>query len=215
MLKASPVLSGSDLSTGRLAAVSRSAMNATDEATRLLHALPGGDPQVAARLFDIVHDELHRVAVALFHHERADHTLQPTALVNEVFVRLVSQSQSDWQSRAHFLCVAAKAMRRILVDHARGRDRAKRGGRACRVTLEQACNPVAHIDHDLLDLEDALQRMAAMDPRQSQIVELRFFGGMTVPEIAHVLNISTSTVEADWRMARAWFRRVLSRGECP
>lgn len=198
---------------GRRIAIRHDVMNTTEELTKLLHALPGGDPDVAGRLFHIVHDELHRIASGLFRHERGDHTLRPTALVNEAFVRLVGQAEADWQSRAHFLCVAAKAMRRILVDHARERDRAKRGGRAYRVTLDQASNQPSQMDHDLLDLEDALQRISAMDPRQSQIVELRFFGGMTVPEIAHVLNISISTVEADWRMARAWFRRELSRGE--
>lgn len=190
-------------------------MRPSSDATTLLQALPEGGPQVAERLFHLVFDELHRLAEAQFRRERADHTLQPTALVNEVFLRLIGQTRTDWKSRAHFLAVAARAMRQILVDHARSRERAKRGGQACRVAAGELVATSAHADPDLLDLEEALERFAALDQRQSRIVELRFFGGMTVPEIAHVLSVSKTTVEADWRMARAWLRRELVGGSGP
>jgi RNA polymerase sigma factor (TIGR02999 family) len=138
--------------------------------------------------------------------------LQPTALVNEAFLKLVDQTRVEWQSRAHFLAVAARAMRQILIDHARGRATAKRGGDLCRVTMDEAITPITDHDPELLDLDEALQRLAAIDERQSRIVELRFFGGMSVEEVAHVLNVSKTTVEADWRMARAWIRRELTSG---
>jgi RNA polymerase sigma-70 factor, ECF subfamily len=187
-------------------------MNRSGEATQLLHALGSQDPAAAERLFALVYDELRAVAHNYFRHQRLDHTLQPTALVNEAFLKLIDQSDVEWQSRAHFLAVAAKAMRQILIDHARGRGALKRGGDLCRVTMAEGQTPITETDPELLDLEDALQRLAAIDARQSQVVELRFFGGLTVEEVAHVLNISKTTVEAEWRMARAWIRRELSNG---
>jgi len=187
-------------------------MSTLSETTRLLHALDTHDPTAAPRLFAIVYDELHAVARRLFRRQPADQTLQPTALVNEAFLRLVDQTSADWQSRAHFLAVAARAMRQILTDHARARARAKRGGEMCRVTLDQAVTPITDSAPELLDLDDALQRLQALDERQSKIVELRFFGGLTVEEVAHVLGVSKSTVESEWRMARAWLHRELSEG---
>ncbi|MBU0637755.1 MAG: sigma-70 family RNA polymerase sigma factor [Planctomycetes bacterium] len=188
-------------------------MSSPGEATQLLHALNANDPAAAERLFTVVYAELRAVAGSYFRHQRLDHTLQPTALVNEAFLRLVDQSCVEWKSRAHFLAVAARAMRQILIDHARRRNAAKRGGELCRVTLDEAVTPITDTDPELLDLDDAMQTLASMDQRQSKIVELRFFGGMTVEEIAHVLDLSKTTVETDWRMARAWLRRELTSGE--
>jgi RNA polymerase sigma factor (TIGR02999 family) len=180
------------------------------ETTQLLCALDGSDPSVAQRLFTAVYDELRALAGDCFRHQRSDHTLQPTALVNEAFIKLVDQTRVEWQSRAHFLAVAARAMRQILIDHARGRATAKRGGGLCRVTMDQAVTPVFDHDPELLDLDDALKRLSAIDARQARIVELRFFGGMSVEEVAHVLHLSKTTIETDWRMARAWIRRELT-----
>jgi RNA polymerase sigma-70 factor (ECF subfamily) len=190
-------------------------MSSPHEATRLLQALDQRDPDAADRLFPIVYDELRALARHCFQYQRPDHTLQPTALVNEAFLKLVDQSSVAWRSRAHFLAVAARAMRQILIDHARQRGRAKRGGEFCRVTMDQAVTPITDQDPELLDLDEALQRLARMDPRQSRIVELRFFGGMTVEEVAHVLDVSKTTVEAEWRMARAWLRKELTSGTAP
>ena len=186
-------------------------MGSSDETTRLLYALDADDPSAAERLFALVYDELRALAGDYFRHQRIDHTLQPTALVNEAFVKLVDQTRIDWQNRAHFLAVAARAMRQILIDHARARKAAKRGGDLCRVTMDEAITPISEADPELLDLDDALQRLANMDNRQSKIVELRFFGGMTVEEVAHVLGLSKTTVETEWRMSRAWLRRELTR----
>ena len=188
------------------------AMATPEQTTQLLHALDGRDPSIAQRLFAIVYDELRALAGSYFQHQRPDHTLQPTALVNEAFIKLVDQTRIEWQSRAHFLAIAARAMRQILIDHARARATAKRGGDLCRVTVDEAVTPIADHDPELLDLEDALQRLAAMDERQSKVVELRFFGGMTVEDVAHVLRVSKTTVESEWRMARAWIRRELTTG---
>jgi len=189
-----------------------SGMSVPGEATQLLQALDARDPSAASRLFAIVHDELRGLAGNYFLNQPPDHTLQPTALVNEAFLKLVDQTRIEWQSRAHFLAVAARAMRQILIDHARRRAAAKRGGDLCRVTMDQAITPITDADPELLDLDDALQKLASMDERQSKIVELRFFGGMTVEEIAHVLNLSKTTIETEWRMARAWLRRELTSG---
>lgn len=180
------------------------------ETTKLLHAVNRRDSAAAEKLFAVVYDELRALAGSYFRHQPADHTLQPTALVNEAFLKLVGQSESEWQNRAHFLAVAARAMRSILTDHARHRATAKRGGGMCRLTLDEAVTPVTNTSPELSELDEALQRLAALDVRQGQIVELRFLGGMTVEEVAHVLGLSVSTVESDWRMARAWIRRELT-----
>jgi RNA polymerase sigma-70 factor, ECF subfamily len=182
----------------------------TGEATRLLLALDANDPSAAQQLFALVYPELHALAAGNFRDQPRDQTLQPTALVNEVFLRLIDQTRVEWMSRAHFLAVAARAMRQILIDHARGRARVKRGGGLCRVTLDQAVTPITDTDPELLNLDEALQRLATLDDLQSRIVELRFFGGMSVEEVAHVLGVSKSTVENEWRMARAWLRRELA-----
>ena len=182
------------------------------ETTKLLQRLGSENPAAAEQLFSVVYSELRGLAGAYFRHQRVDHTLQPTALVNEAFIKLTDQSGVEWQNRAHFLAVAARAMRQILIDHARARAAEKRGGDLCRVTMGAAVTPIADTDPELLDLDDALQRLAAMDQRQSKIVELRFFGGMTVEEVAHVMKVSKTTVEAEWRMARAWIRKELTSG---
>lgn len=187
-------------------------MSEPGEATQLLHAMDANDRSAAKRLFEIVYDELRGLAGEVFRSQRLDHTLQPTALVNEAFLKLADQSRIEWRNRAHFLAVAARAMRQILIDHARGRGRAKRGGDLCRVTVAEYDTPIASAEPEVLDLDEALKKLANMDERQSKMVELRFFGGMTTDEIAHVLGVSKSTVEADWRMARAWLHRELSNG---
>lgn len=184
-------------------------MSAPGEATQLLQALDANDRSGADRLFAIVYDELHACAEDHFRRQPEGHTLQPTALVHEAFLKLVDQTHAGWTSRAHFLAVAARAMRQTLIDHSRRRAALKRGGDLCRVTLDEAVTPIVEFDPELLDLEECLQRLAALDPRQSHIVELRFFGGMTVEEVAHVLGLSKATIESDWRMARAWLRREL------
>ncbi|MBN2445715.1 MAG: sigma-70 family RNA polymerase sigma factor, partial [Phycisphaerae bacterium] len=174
-------------------------MSDINETTRLLHALGNGDAAVTPELFQLVHDELRRLAGNQFRQQRPDHTLQPTALVNEAFLKLVDQARTDWRSRAHFVAVAAKAMRQILIDHARGRARQKRGGNVCRVTMDEAITPIVDADPEILDLDEALKKLSEFDPRQSRIVELRFFGGMSVADIAHVLELSKTTVESEWR----------------
>ena len=185
-------------------------MDMLGETTQLLRALDAHDPSAAERLFAVVYDELHALARSHFRRQRRSHTLQPTALVNEAFLRLVDQTCVEWRGRAHFLAVAARAMRQILIDHARARVRAKRGGHLCRITLDEAITPITDSAPELLDLDEALQRLADLDARQGRIIELRFFGCLTVDEVAHILGVSKSTVESEWRMARAWLRRELS-----
>ena len=164
-------------------------------------------------LMPVVYGELHRQAAGYLRRERVGHTLQATALINEAYVRLIEQRGVNWQNRAHFFGIAAQAMRRILVDHARSRHRDKRGGNAENLPLEAvefaAAAPAANID--LIALDDALTRLAEMDERQSRIVELRFFSGMSVEETAEVLGISAATVKNDWRAAKAWLYQELNR----
>jgi len=169
-----------------------------------------GDDSAAAELFPLVYDQLRLLAGRCFSGQRRDHTLQPTALVSEAFVKLARNSQSHWQNRAHFLAVAASAMRQILIDHARAKQRQKRGGGALHFTLSEADAPVQTDADELLDLNDALGKLGRLDARQSRIIELRYFGGMTVDEVAHVLDLSKTTIETEWRMARAWLRRELA-----
>lgn len=183
---------------------------AAHEVTTLLHALSRGDPNAMARLIPLVYDQLHRLAAARFGHERGNHTLQPTALVHEAYLRLIPQRRVHWQSRAHFIGVAAQLMRRILIDHARGRHAAKRGGLPDKVTLPSvARRPSAPSEIDVLALDDALERLTVLDAQQGRIVELRFFGGLTVEETAEVLGISAATVKRDWRLAKAWLHREI------
>ena len=161
----------------------------------------------------MVEDELHRIARRCMRGERAGHSLQATALVNEAYMRLVDTQRVQWQDRSHFLAMSARLMRRILVDHARARLYHKRGGAAQRVTLVDNLGRSDERPHDLVALDEALEALARVDERRSQVVELRFFGGLTVEETAHVLAISTDTVLRDWKLAKAWLLRALRSGE--
>jgi RNA polymerase sigma factor (TIGR02999 family) len=175
----------------------------------LLRAWGRGDLEARESLMPVVYGELRRRAAAYLRRERADHTLQPTALVHEAYLRLVGQDRVAWQNRAHFFGVAAQMMRRILVDHARGHRRGKRFGAAVRVTLDERAGVTGEPDCELLLLDEALNELTAIDPRQGQIVELRYFGGLSESEVAEVLAISRSTVTREWQIARGWlYRRV-------
>ena len=173
-----------------------------------------GQPEAFAELLEIVYADLRRIAGAFLGRERANHTLSATDLVHEAYERLVDQSSVDWKGRAHFLAIAARSMRRILIDHARRHGRAKRGGNWQRVTFDSDVAP-AHGSGalsltDLLAVDDALSKLARLDARQAQVVEMRFFGGSSMPEIAHALGMSLRSVERDWTHARSWLRRELS-----
>ena len=159
-----------------------------------------------------VYDELRRLATGYLRRERADHTLQPTALVHEAYMRLAAQEGVDWRNREHFLGVAAAMMRRVLVDHARGHRRSKRGG-GLKLPLADAAGYAECEVEDLVALDEALQRLASKHPQKSQVVELRFFGGLSIEETARVLKVSDSTVERDWRFARAWLAREMNQGD--
>jgi RNA polymerase sigma factor (TIGR02999 family) len=165
------------------------------------------------QLLPLVYDELRRLAASYMRRENAGHTLQATALVHEAYLQLVDQTRVTWQNRAHFFGVAARLMRRILVDHARARNAAKRGGGGQKLTLQEAVGLLGNRDVELEALDDALTDLARLDPQQSRIVELRFFGGLTVEETAEVLGTSPSTIEREWRTARAWLHSQLTRGE--
>lgn len=161
-------------------------------------------------MLPLIYDELRKLAAAYLHRERAGHTLQPTALVHEAYLRMIDQSQVDWSNRAQFIGLAAMMMRRILVNHARDRIAAKRGGSAERVPLTIVVEQIGAPEVDMLGLHDAIERLAEIDPRKSQIVELKFFGGLTMDEIAHTVGVSRATVERDWTFARAWLYRAVS-----
>lgn len=177
--------------------------------SRLIESLKNGDADAAAALMPLLYDELHRLAVYYMRSERAGHTLQPTALVNEAYLRLVDQRESNWQNRAHFIAAAAQAMRRVLIDHARSKQRVKRGGMQVKVPLEDIALAAEEQPQDLIALDAALDRLAQLDARQSKIVELRYFGGLTVEQTAEVLGVSAPTVKRDWAVARAWLHREL------
>jgi RNA polymerase sigma factor (TIGR02999 family) len=179
-----------------------------ESVSELLARLNGGQPEVQLRLMNIVYGELRRRAAIYLANERAGHTLQPTALVHEAYLRLVQQDIS-WQGRAHFFAVAAQVMRNLLVDNARAHRARKRGGANQQVTLDDAVAFEDARSVDLIALDEALTRLAAFDPRQSRIVELRFFGGLNLDEVAEVLHISDRTVKRDWRMARSWLKGQL------
>jgi RNA polymerase sigma-70 factor, ECF subfamily len=179
--------------------------------TALLLRWRDGDDGAIEELVPVVHDHLRRVARRQMAGERVDHELQPTALVNEAFVRLVDVRRVNWQDRAHFFAMAAKLMRRVLVDSARARRSQKRGGELHRVTFDQDL-PVCHdTPQDLIAIDDALEALAKVYERKSKVVELRFFGGLSVEETAEVLGISVETVTRDWKFAKSWLRRELSR----
>jgi RNA polymerase sigma factor (TIGR02999 family) len=186
----------------------------TEGVTELLLAWSGGDREALDRLVPLVYSELRRRAGAQLARERGSHTLQPTALVHEAFLKLVDQRRARWDSRAQFFAVAAQVMRRILVDHARARSAEKRGGDTLRVSLEEAGDAPISPEADLLPLNEALERLAVQDERQARVVELRFFGGLSVEEVAAVLEVSEITVKRDWAMAKAWLYRELS-GRAP
>ena len=180
------------------------------DVTGLLVAWGNGDESVLEELMPIVHGELRRLARRMMRGERGNHTLQTTALVNEAYLRLVDLNRVRWQDRAHFFAMSARLMRRILVDHARSRNYQKRGGALRRVSLDEALVVSEERGTDLVALDDALEALAAVDPRKSQVVELRFFGGLSIEEAAEALQVSGETVLRDWRFARAWLRRELS-----
>jgi RNA polymerase sigma-70 factor, ECF subfamily len=179
--------------------------------TEMLIKWSKGDQSVYADLMDVIYDELHKRAKHYLVRERSGHTLQPTALVHEVYLRLIKQKDVKWQNRAHFFGVAAMMMRRILVEHARRRFADKRGGDDFRLSIDEALNIPQQRDVQLLALDDALNTLAGLDPRQSKIVELRFFGGLSVEETAEVLNISPITVTREWRLAKMWLYHELNK----
>jgi RNA polymerase sigma factor (TIGR02999 family) len=179
---------------------------------RLLTGIQSGDRVSAERLLPIVYDQLRDIAAQQMRGEAENNTLQPTALVHEAYLKLVDQSRVDWKGRTHFVAVAAQAMRRILVDHARHRQALKRGGAFQRITLDERLASEWQTDQDLLSLECALEKLSQLDQCQAQIVELRFFGGLQIDEVAEALGMSKRSVEREWTMIRAWLRRELSEG---
>lgn len=184
------------------------------EVTRLLKDWGNGDSTALDQLMPIVYDELRAIAARYLRRERQDHTLQPTALVNEAYLRLIDQKQVEWQNRAHFMGVAAKMMRRILVDHARTHNRVKRGSGAQRVSLDEAVAVAEERTADLIELDRALDELEAFDERKCRVVEMRYFGGLSVEETAEVLNVSLITVARDWKLAKAWlYTRIEDSGE--
>ena len=185
--------------------------NSSHEITKLLVAWSDGDQTALDKLVPLVYDELRRVARRYMNRESPGHLLQTTALVNEAYMRLIDANQVKWQNRAHFFAISARVMRRILVDFARRGAKLKRGGNAIEVSFDEALGVSAKRGADLVAIDDALTSLAELDPRQSQVVELRFFGGLKDNEIAEVLKVSHGTVRRDWRLARAWLHRELSK----
>ena len=182
----------------------------THEVTQLLKAWGAGDEQALEKLSPLVYEQLHRVAQRYMAGERSDHTLQTTALVNEVYLRLVDCEQVRWRDRAHFFAVSARLMRRILVDFARSRGYQKRGAGIAHISLDEAPSVCNEPDANLLALDEALKTLGRIDERKSRVVELRFFGGLSMEETAEVLGVSSDTVLREWRLARAWLLRELS-----
>jgi RNA polymerase sigma factor (TIGR02999 family) len=182
------------------------------DVTQLLVAWGNGNADAGEELLAAVYAELHAQAARAMRREAVDHTLQATALVHEAYLRLIDQRRIQWRNRAQFFGVAAQLMRRILVDHARGRDAAKRGGGVATITLEDvnaAAEGSANDAVDILALHDAIEKLAALDPDQARVVELRYFGGMSIEETAEVMDISPATVKREWAVARAWLKREL------
>jgi RNA polymerase sigma factor (TIGR02999 family) len=182
-----------------------------NEVTRWLVAGSSGDARALEALLQLVYDELHRQAVRFFHRERAGHTLQPTALVNEVYLRLINQHEVNWQNRAQFFGIAAEMMRRILVSHARGRQAQKRGGAAQHITLDEGVAAEPQRDLNLLALDDALTRLEQLDPEKSRMIELRFFSGLSVQETAEVMGVSPRTIDRQCQTAKAWLYREIGK----
>jgi len=188
-------------------------LSSQKEVTQLLGAWSGGDERALEKLIPLVQPELHRLAHHYMSRERAGHTLQTTALLDEAYLLLVDHNKREWHNRTHFVAAAAQLMRRIMVDHAREHQALKRGAGALKVTLDEAAAVTKTRSENLLALDDALEMLAAQDPRKSQIVELRYFGGLTVEEAAEFLKLSHRTVEREWNMAKAWLYRALRRDE--
>jgi RNA polymerase sigma factor (TIGR02999 family) len=183
----------------------------TPDITQLLIAWGGGDPRAMEQLAPVLQQELHRVASFHLAGERHGHILQTTALVNEAYVRLIDWKNVQWQNRAHFFAIASQMMRHILVDYARAQNREKRGGGAVQVSLSQAESVPLESANDLVALDDALRTLESFAPRQGRVVELRFFGGLSLEETAKVLTVAVATVRRDWSLARAWLYRELTR----
>lgn len=186
--------------------------NQSKEITLILKDWSGGNRAAADSLIQIVYQELRKIAASYLRNQRPDHTLQPTALVHEAYMKLVDISDANWQDRAHFFAVAAQTMRHILIDHARAIAADKRGGGAQKLALDEAVSfSTDNRDVDLLDLDEALKELATFDEKQSQIIELRFFGGLTVEETAEVMKISPATVKREWATARVWLFRKMKK----
>ena len=181
------------------------------DVTVLLTRVSAGDESAPGKLLELVYDDLRRLAAAYMHAERSDHTLQATALVHEAYLRLVDWENVSWENRAQFFAVAAQVMRRVLVDHARAKNAAKREGSQQKLVLDDAVSFANEKEFDVLALEEALSSLEKLDPRQAKIVELRFFGGLSIEEVAHVLKVSVTTVKREWTIAKAWFQRELSK----
>lgn len=185
-------------------------MATRDEVTLILNEIGSGSSEAPEQLLPLVYDDLRRLARAYFSAESPEHTLQPTALVHEAYIRLVNWESVTWQNRAHFFAVAAEVMRKVLIDHARRRNSQKRSG-GQRLLVDQAISIPDRQTIDLVRLEEALRSLESLDARQAKIVELRFFGGLSIEETAYVLNISETTVRREWTFAKAWFQRELTR----
>lgn len=184
----------------------------TPQITEMLHEWSNGSHEVLEKLMPLVYDELHKQASNYLRRERSNHTLQTTALIHETYIKLIDQKNVDWESRTHFFAIAANLMRRILVDHARAKKRAKRGGEAQTISFEEATIVIDKGKNiNLIALDDALKRLKEKDERQVQIVELRYFSGLTLEETATALNISRTTVANDWSVAKAWLHRELTK----
>ncbi|MCM3874295.1 MAG: sigma-70 family RNA polymerase sigma factor [Pyrinomonadaceae bacterium] len=182
----------------------------SDEVTRLLRDWGNGNQQALEKLVPLIYSELRQIAHKCLYRERPGHTLQTTALVHEAYLKLIDQRDARWQNRAHFFAIASQAMRRILIDNARRHTAVKRGGPAENLPLEEAATISLEPDPILLPLDEALTKLAEIDPQQSRIVELRFFGGLTIEETAEVMSSSIDTVKREWAMARAWLRQTMS-----
>jgi RNA polymerase sigma factor (TIGR02999 family) len=198
------------MANAKRATASMATANPDDSITSLLAQLGQGDRQAEAQLVPRVYDELRRVARRYMRLERANHTLQPTALVNEAYLRMVEEPHLHWKDRVHFFATAAQLMRHILVDHARARHAGKRGGVQSQITLDENLVPAPSPPVDILSLHEALERLSKLDARQGRIVELHFFGGLSFEEIASVLQVSERTVKRDWAMARIWLFKEIS-----
>ena len=184
-------------------------MTQAHEVTQALRELTDGRESAPDKLMPLVYDELRKLAHAYLQEERSDHTLQATGLVHEAYIRLVDWKNVSWQNRAHFFALAAQVMRHILVDHARAKSAEKRGGQLTKLSLDEAVSFAQQKEVDLIELDDALQELARLDPVQGRIVELRFFGGLTVEETAEALRVSADTVKYEWRLAKAWLHKTM------